>query len=246
MNLFKNVDESWIPLLHSLAYKEPLVNFLNNLSQISYQPELEKIFKVFEMPVKDVKVVILGCDPYPRPGDAIGYSYGISENSEMPRVLRNIHMEIICAFSDDNGLLDDNTSNCILDSKKWQTLEHWKEQGIFLLNTALTVETGNAGSHLKYWREFTEAVVSYLSYENPSIWLLWGTMAEMYKGFIKNPIYIKGYDMETIEEIPIDPKLNYVGVGRHPFMAIEGDFSNNAFYKTNKILTKRSLKKINW
>jgi len=239
MNLFKNVHESWIPLLHSLAYKEPLVSFLSSLSTMSYQPEYEKIFRVFEMPVKDIKVVILGQDPYPRPGDAIGYAFAINEGRKLPVSLRNIVKEI--EATDPFNINNEGDINLI----------NWVDQGVFLLNTALTVETGNAGSHLKYWTDFTKMVVSYISEENPCTWLLWGKKAQGHISNIKNPFEVKGYSRTTIEEIPVDPLFNYTISAPHPAAEAyaggkAGFFGSNCFYYTNKVLEKRSLKKITW
>lgn len=239
MNLFKNVHESWIPLLHSLAYKEPLVDFLDSLSEISYQPEFEKIFRVFQMPVKDIKVVILGQDPYPRPGDAIGYAFAINKGSKNPVSLRNIIKEI-----------EDTDKDNINKSGEIDLLS-WVDQGAFLLNAALTVETGKAGSHLKYWEEFTRTVISFISSENPCTWILWGRRAQSFKGYIKNVFEVKGYNKTTIEEIPIDPTLNYTISAPHPAAEAyaggkAGFFGSNCFYYTNRVLEKRSLKKIIW
>ena len=243
MNLFQNVHESWIPLLHSLAYEKPLVDFLNSLNQTSYQPKYEKIFKVFEMPVQDIKLVILGQDPYPIPGSATGIAYAVPENNSMPVILRNIEKEVystegIRVMNDDNDIVD----------KSWKTLNHWIEQGVFLFNIALTVETGNAGSHMIFWKKFTERVISYISEHKPCIWMLWGKQALNFSPKIINPLVVKGYDKISIEEVPIDPKLNYIIPGEHPIMnSVEGKgFSNNGFYYTNRILEKRSLKKITW
>ena len=243
MNLFKNVHESWIPLLHSLAYKEPMVNFLTSLNEISFQPEMSQIFKVFEMSVQDIKVVILGQDPYPIPGAAIGTAYAVSEKTKIPFILRNIEKEVyktkgVRVLNDDNDIVD----------QSWKTLTHWSNQGVFLLNTALTVETGNAGSHIKYWKEFTDMVISFISYENPCTWMLWGDYARIRGSKIKNPFLVRGYDRISIEDIPIDPELNYIIPGEHPAKVIEEGqgFSKDGFYYTNRILEKRSLKKIIW
>ena len=237
MNLFKNVDKSWIPLLHSLAHKEPLVDFLQNLNQISYQPAFEEIFKVFEMPVKDIKLVILGQEPNPRPGAAIGTAFAVSEQSKPTAVLSSIRKE----------LLDTNQFHVV--GRYWKTLTHWTEQGVFLLNTSLTVETGVAGSHRRYWKDFTEMVISFISHENPCVWMLWGRESLSYSSRITNPLIVKGYDRDSIEDIPVDPKINYIIPGHHPVvMLMKGtkEFSGDGFYFTNKILTKKSLKQITW
>lgn len=243
MNLFKNVHESWIPLLHSLAYKESMVNFLTSLNEISYQPMYEKIFKVFEMPVQDIKLVILGQEPYPIPGTAIGTAFAVSEKSKMPRVLRNIEKEVyetkgVRVMNDDNDIVD----------QSWKTLEHWTNQGVFLLNCSLTVETGRANSHMKYWKEFTDMVISFISHEKPCIWMLWGDYARVKGAKIQNPLLVRGYDRISIEDVPIDPKINYIVPGKHPATITEKGlgFSEDGFYYTNRILEKQTLKKIIW
>ena len=244
MNLFKNVDESWIPLLHSLAYKEPLVTFLANLNETSFQPGFSEIFRVFEMPVDEIKVVILGQEPYPIPGAANGVAYGVKENSLMPKILKNIEKELYTT----EGIRVQNDDNDIVD-QSWKTLRHWTDQGVFLLNGALTVETGNSGSHALYWREFTEAVVSYISTQKPCIWGLWGRYPLSYYLKIKNSITVKKYDRETIKEIPIDNDLNYIVPGHHPIVMEFEDtknFSGDGFYLMNEILKKKNLKQIIW
>ena len=239
MILFKNVHESWIPLLHSLAHKESMVNFLESLNQMSFQPAIDKIFKVFEMPVKDIKVVLLGQDPYPIPGAAVGLSYAVTEKTKMPIILRSMEKEIYHT----KGIRVLNDENDIVD-QSWRTLNHLSEQGVFLLNKTLTVETGSAGSHTKYWKEFTDNVISYISEENPCIWLLWGSLLSSTNIKIKKPFSVTGYDETTIEEIPIDSEFNYIIYGDHPITG--AGFSRKGFYYTNRILDKKSLKQIIW
>lgn len=240
MNLFKNVHASWIPLLHSLAHKEPLVKFLDTLKDINFQPSYEEIFKVFEMPVKDIKVVILGQDPYPIPGAATGLSYAIKEDSKPSFILGIVKKEI----------QESGVKTFDMENDSYNTLEHLREQGVFLLNTALTVETGSAGSHVKYWKEFTQSVISFISSENPCIWLLWGEGMKRYQTYIKKPVtkVETSYTRETIEEIPIYFKENYIIEGDHPAAISLGlkKFSNDSFYTTNVLLRKTSNKEIIW
>jgi uracil-DNA glycosylase len=239
MNLFKNVHESWIPLLHSLAYKEPLMSFLDSLSKISFQPQLTQIFRVFEMPVQDIKVVILGQEPYSMPQVSNGLAYAAQKGMATPKLLLKIDEELSSQGPAEVMYMED-----------FQTLEHLEEQGVFLFNTALTVATGSAGSHYNHWRKFTETVVSFISNECPCIWLLWGANPLSYSIKISNPLLVKGYDEKTIKEIPTDVKLNYVIPGSHPaatfFEKAEGSFSNHGFNYANVILAKKSLKQIIW
>ena len=234
------IDESWYPIVN-LLYQEPLLTLRDEvLPKISYQPKRENIFKVFSMPVKDIKVVILGQDPYPRPGDAIGYSFAINQNRKDPVSLRNIKKEIV-----ESDLANCNPGNEI-------DLLSWVDQGVFLLNTALTVETGKAGSHLKYWEEFTKRVVSHIAMYNPSVWLMWGKKAQSYIPYInKEPFHVKGYSKTTIEKLPINDEWNYIISSPHPAAEAyaggkAGFFGSDCFYYTNKVLEKKKIPKIIW
>ena len=124
------IHSSWKPIFHKL-YESPLID-LNEaiLPIISYQPAPMNIFRVLAMPVNEVKVVLLGQDPYPTPGDAIGLSF-VNGTAKVPASLRIIYKEIL-----------DSTGKGTVD------IHSWEKQGVFLLNTALTVETGKPGSHI--------------------------------------------------------------------------------------------------
>jgi uracil-DNA glycosylase len=239
MKLLRNVHESWIPLLHSLAYKESMVKFLEKLEKLSYQPKEESIFKVFEMPLKNIKLVILGGNPYSTPGTAVGKAYAVSEQSKKPGMLKLIENEIL----DTKGIEVMNDNNDVVGTQ-WQTLSHWTEQGVFLLNTALTVETHAPGSHTEDWRDFTKQVISYISKENPCVWMLWGKDSQSYTNRIQTPYTTIGYDRETLEDIPVSNLYNYIVYGDHPMYG-QG-FSRDGFYTANKILNKLSLTKIIW
>lgn len=241
------IHESWYPVVN-LLYEEPLKTLNEEiLSNISFQPKSENIFKVFEMPVTDIKVVILGQDPYPTPGDAIGRAFAVSEKTRIPVSLKNIEKEVyqtkgIRVMNDDNDIVD----------QSWKTLNHWSEQGIFLINSALTVETGKAGSHLKYWQEFTKRVVSFIAQKNPCIWIFWGKKAQQYRLYIQNnPYYVHGYDEDTINNIPSNSDWNYILQAPHPAAEAyaggkAGFFGCNHFLYTNKILQKTKSMQITW
>lgn len=125
------------------------------------------IFRAFELtPVPDVKVVILGQDPYHNPGEAMGLSFSVPQGVHTPPSLRNIFREV----ETDLGI---RLSGC-------PNLEGWARQGVLLLNSILTVEGGFAASHRgKGWEMFTDAVISYLSAHREGIvFLLWGNYAK--------------------------------------------------------------------
>ena len=242
MNPLEIVDPSWRNIINSLSYQEPLQQLNEEiLPNISYQPAKQDIFRVFETPVNKIRVVILGQDPYPTPGNAVGRAFAINENAKIPASLRIIREEIV-----------QSVPWSVEEISKWQTLDHWTEQGVFLLNTALTVETGRAGSHLKYWEEFTKRIISYISSEQPCIWMLWGRKAQNFIPYIKGEVFrVSGYDRETIKLISGNPYMNYVLTAPHP--AAEAYAGGNAgFYKCNhflfinEILIKNKQSPINW
>ena len=246
MNTNEIIHPSWTPII-SLLYQEPLTTLNQQiLPNISYQPKKEDIFNVFKMPLDDVKVVILGQDPYPTPGDAIGYAFATREDRKIPTSLRIIQKEIMESY------LEDMESFGRISSKEWKTLKHWTEQGILLLNTALTVESGKAGSHLKYWEQFTQRTIFHISTQNPCIWILWGQKAQKFLPYIvQNPFHVKGYDKETIKFIPSNPDYNYILTAPHP--AAEsysggnaGFYGCNHFYFVNEILKVLNKQSINW
>lgn len=242
MNPKQIIHESWNPIISEL-YLEPLKTLSEEiLPNCSYQPSKESIFKAFTMPVQDVKVVILGQDPYPRPGDAIGYSFATKSDRRLPASLRIIDKEITNQIG--LGLYNSTIP-------EWKTLDHWVKSGVLLLNTALTVETGNAGSHLKYWLQWTKNVITYLSHTQPCIWILWGKKAQNFIPYIKNKFIVDGYSRDTIVKIPGDEDYNYILKSAHPAAeaysgGTAGFYGNNHFIFTNQILKKLRKPEINW
>jgi uracil-DNA glycosylase len=244
MNPKNIIDKSWYPIVGNL-YKQPLIELLNEiLPNISFQPSKEDIFKVFSMPVNKIKVVILGQEPYPTPGKSIGYSFATTSERKIPKTLGIISNEI----------LREKVPLKVLDEypNQFHTLQHWVEQGIFLLNTALTVETANSGSHLKYWSEWTKQVISYVSSQNPCIWILWGEKAQSFIPYINtNPFHVNGYDKYTIENIPANSDYNYILTAPHPAVELSSNnitsfYGCNHFLFVNKILSLNKKGEINY
>jgi uracil-DNA glycosylase len=166
------IEPSWKDALapeFGKPYFEQLVRFLHQekaAGKVIYPPG-SLIFRAFELtPVDQVKVVILGQDPYHNPGEAMGLSFSVPDGVRMPPSLRNIYKEI----ESDLGIRMGSCPN----------LEGWARQGVLLLNSFLTVEAGIAASHRNIgWQEFTDAVIRYLS-DNRSgiVFLLWGNFAK--------------------------------------------------------------------
>lgn len=230
--MLEQIDSSWFSLIKYL-HEEPLKSFKNDiLSNCSYQPHRSNIFRVFNQPLSQIKVVILGQDPFPTPGDAIGLSF-INGTNKIPVSLRNIYKEIV----DSTNINEPNG-------------KEWEKQGVFLLNTALTVQTGNAGSHLEYWKEFTKETIKLISSKQPCIWLLWGKKAQSFIPYINGQIY-KVNDYKNLEELPINEDYNYVFESAHPAAEAysggkAGFFGCNHFYNTNQLLLKLNKSTILW
>jgi len=237
MNPIKVIHPSWTPII-GMLYIEPLKSFKDNvLPNCAVSPYRSFIFNVLSMPVKDIKVVVIGQDPYPNPEMATGYSFAIPPGIRQPPSLQVIQQEVI--NSDPSNM---NGSGKI-DMLKW------KDQGVFLLNAALTCEIGNSGSHLEYWRLFTQRIVDYISQVNPCIWILWGKNADGFKQHIVNRVVVDMYNKETIDSLPIAPNLNYILTAAHPMAERykSGKFYGcDHFYKVNRILSQRRLDKIKW
>lgn len=238
------IHKSWEPIVGAL-FREPLVTLNNDiLPNIAYLPKREQIFNVFKMPVKDIKVVILGQDPYPTPGDAIGYAFAVPPDRKTPKSLQVILEEIV-------------NSKVQVDEKvfiehKWKTLQHWRKQGVFLLNTALTVESGNSGSHLKHWQDFVRGVIGFISAKNPAIWLLWGRKAQLFVPYMKGEVYPVSdkYTDKNIHQMPANPFYNYIISTPHPAAELysknAGFSGSKCFSIVNQILFNNRNQQILW
>ena len=165
------IEQSWKEALageFGKPYFESLVNFLREEKAAGKKifPPGSQIFRAFDLtPVKDVKVVILGQDPYHGLGQAHGLSFSVPYGVPAPPSLKNIFKEI----ESDLGV---KMSGC-------PNLEKWASQGVLLLNAVLTVRSGEAASHSKIgWEQFTDAVIKYISDNCEGVvFMLWGNFA---------------------------------------------------------------------
>ena len=165
------IEQSWKKALageFEKQYFADLVNYLHaeKAAGATIFPPGSQIFRAFDLtPVKDVKVVILGQDPYHGPGQAHGLSFSVPHGVPAPPSLKNIFKEI----ETDLGV---RMSGC-------PNLEKWASQGVLLLNAVLTVRSGEAASHSKIgWEQFTDAVIKYVSDNCEGVvFMLWGNFA---------------------------------------------------------------------
>lgn len=200
-------------------YFEALAQFLRNeyQHQVVYPPGKE-IFRAFDLtPFDQVKVVILGQDPYHGPRQANGLAFSVRDGITKPPSLVNIFKEIKNEY--DKPIPSSGN------------LERWAQQGVMLLNATLTVRARQAGSHQKKgWEEFTDAVIQTVSNELENIvFLLWGAYAQK-KGAIIDES--KHYVLKSAHP--------------SPFAADRGFFGNNHFKLANKYLQEHGKKEIDW
>lgn len=171
------MHESWKPFLDSefeKPYFKELSKFLHNAysRKIIYPPK-QKVFRAFSTDLNEVKVVILGQDPYHTPGAAHGLAFSVPDGQPIPPSLKNIYKEI------EDEFINSLTRSQFYAMKKRHesgNLTDWQNQGVLLLNNVLTVEAHLAGSHRGHgWETFTEEVIKYLSQsQDHLVFLLWG------------------------------------------------------------------------
>ena len=181
-------------------------------------PPADDIFNAFALtPLHEVKVVILGQDPYHGEGQAHGLCFSVKPDVEIPPSLVNIYKEL----QDDCG--------CEIPNNGYLT--KWAKQGVLLLNTVLTVRAHQANSHRGIgWEEFTDAAIRVLNEQDrPMVFILWGRPAQMKKSMLTNPNHL-------IIESP-HPS---------PLSAYRGFFGSRPFSRTNKYLKEHGLKEIDW
>lgn len=181
-------------------------------------PPQEYVFNAFSLcSFKNVRVVILGQDPYHGPDQAHGLSFSVPDGIKIPPSLKNIYKEL----QTDVGKPIPMTGN----------LEHWAQQGVLLLNATLTVESGKPGSHQKLgWETFTDAVIKKISDEKEHVvFLLWGSYARNKKSLIDTAKHL-------VLEAP-HPS---------PLSAYTGFFGCKHFSTTNEYLSSHNLTTIQW
>lgn len=215
------MHESWRPFLNSefgKPYFKELAEFLHDEYEHKVIfPKKSLVFSAFATDLNDVKVVILGQDPYHTPGAAEGLAFSVPSSQPIPPSLINIYKEIDA----DIGSHANRTGS----------LRNWQKQGVLLLNTVLTVEAHKAGSHRgKGWETFTTEVIKYLNESRPHlVFILWGRDARNKKALIDASRHL-------ILESP-HPS---------PLSAHAGFFGNHHFSRCNEFLRDCGLEEIIW
>ncbi|NOQ72179.1 MAG: uracil-DNA glycosylase [Crocinitomix sp.] len=216
-------EASWKTALGS-TFEQPYFKQLVEHVAVAYNsndvwPRERDVFKAFDhCPINKIKVVILGQDPYPTPGHAHGLCFSVPESVKpLAKSLKNIFKEI--------------QSDLKIETPEHGNLERWATQGVFLLNTVLTVNAYSPNSHKKFgWETFTEKVIETISEQQDGVvFLLWGAQAQQKAKLI-------------------DSSKHHILTAPHPspLSAYRGFFGCKHFSKTNELLALQNKTPINW
>lgn len=216
------IGNDWDEILKDEWKKDYYLNLRKNLiheyKNHTIYPSMYDIFNALKkVPYKDVKVVILGQDPYHGQGQAHGFSFSVQKGVKTPPSLLNIYKEL----HDDLGLYIPNNGNLI----------KWADQGVLLLNSTLTVRAHQANSHKDIgWFFLTDNIIKLLNdREKPIVFLLWGKFAQSKESLITNKRH-----------------LIIKSAHPSPFAAHRGFFGSKPFSKTNDFLLKNNMSPIDW
>jgi len=208
----KELAEEW-----QKPYLKKLERFLQSAKDIL--PSQDKWFNAINsLPLHQVKIVILGQDPYPTKGHAHGLSFSVQPQVKpLPKSLLNINKELL----NDLGIDNQHTGN----------LNDWNQQGVLLLNSVLTVEAGNANAHQNQgWEQLTDVIIKRVSDQQPHcVFILWGAYAQKKSSLINKEKHL----------IIKSPHPS-------PLSAYRGFWGSKPFSKSNLFLKKKGLKPIDW
>ena len=216
------IEASWKQVLSNEFEKDyfiKLTEFVKNeyATKTIYPPK-SQIFSAFDYTsFDDVKVVIIGQDPYHGENQANGLSFSVADGVKIPPSLRNIYKELKTDLE-----IEESISG---------NLEAWAKQGVLLLNATLTVEAANAGSHQnKGWEDFTDAVIKLLSEEKENlVFVLWGSYAQK-----------KGKKINREKHFVIE------SAHPSPLSVYRGFWDSKPFSKTNEYLKSKNVQEIDW
>ena len=215
------MHESWKPVLQA-EFEQPYFKELSEFLHAAYEkktifPPKQQVFSAFTTDLKNVKVVIIGQDPYHGPGQAHGLCFSVRPGIEPPPSLKNIFREL----ESDIGMPEPPTGD----------LTPWAKEGVLLLNTTLTVREGQPQSHKGHgWETLTDAIIRALdASDHPIVFLLWGANARSKKALIKNPNHLI---LEAAHPSPLS--------------AYNGFFGCRHFSRANAFLSSHGVAPVNW
>ncbi len=216
------IGNSWDEILKDEYQKDYFKNiamFVNKeYREKTIFPPKSNILRAFKLTDYDnVKVVILGQDPYHGINEANGLAFSVSKGVRLPPSLQNIYKELY----NDLGITVSTNGD----------LEKWAREGVLLLNSVFTVEKDKPASHKNIgWEQFSDEVIKKVNEKNtPVVFILWGSFAKSKAKYITNPIHL----------VITSPHPS-------PFSAYSGFFGSKPFSRTNEFLRKNNIKEIDW
>lgn len=216
------IGNDWDNLLEEEFKKDYFINLLKTVQKEysikTIYPEKKEVFRAFRYtPYQNIKVVILGQDPYHGKGEAEGLCFSVPDGIRKPPSLQNIFKEL----NNDIGFDIPNSGSLV----------SWAKQGVLLLNTVLTVIKDQAASHKDLgWQIFTDEVIKKINEkDDPVVFMLWGNYARGKKKFITNSKHLV---IESAHPSPLS--------------AYNGFFGSKPFSKTNNYLIRNNIDPINW
>lgn len=216
------IGNSWDKVLKEMFDSKEYQMFFQKIEK-EYQnkiiyPKKENIYNALKLtPYENVKVVIVGQDPYHGENEAHGLSFSVQKGIKLPPSLKNIYKELL----NDLNIVEPNCGD----------LTCWAKEGVLLLNSVLTVEKDKPASHAKIgWNKYTDYIIQKINEkEKPVVFILWGNFAKTKKELITNPKH-----------------LVITSAHPSPFSARNGFFGSKPFSKTNEYLKENNIKPINW
>ncbi len=215
------IGNDWDIVLKEILDSKEFIKFYNKIINLYNEktifPPKNQIFSSLILtPYKDVKVVIVGQDPYHGYNEAHGLSFSVIDGVKLPPSLKNIYKELY------------NDLNIV---KSTGDLTSWAKEGVLLLNSVLTVEKNTPGSHRNMgWEKLTDYIIGMINLkDDPVVFILWGNYAKEKKKLITNKKHLV---LESVHP--------------SPFSARNGFFGSKPFSKTNIFLEENNIKTINW
>lgn len=216
------MSKAWQYIIEKNLNKDRLTEIISNVDSkralTDVYPPKDEVFNFLKLTAfDDIKVVIIGQDPYHQPGQANGLAFSVNDGIKFPPSLRNIFIEL--------------NSDLGIDIPKSGNLTSWAKQGVFLINSTLTVEKSQPNSHSKFgWDELTDFLIEYISDNKENVvFILLGKFAQLKRPLIKSK---KHLILETSHP--------------SPFSVRRGFFGSKIFSKTNEYLLENGITPIDW
>jgi uracil-DNA glycosylase len=224
------IHESWLPFLQGALDSETMEYIVTHIfSDQNLCPHKDNVFKVLEMPLDKIRVVVIGQDPYPNKEHATGLAFAVPEGTIPPYSLSVIIDELAINYYNDIRIEGGPFGDFQED------LNHWVEQGVFLLNKSLTTLKGKPGAHKNVWKGLTDLIIKTIA-ENTTnvVWMLWG------KDACEAEELIKSHKADRVHEVLTS---GHPAAERYTNKSFIG---NKHFNEVNRILLSWSKPVILW